>query len=131
MGISDRPIEYLVKVAHSWLEPPELKIISKGFVSEGYSKDQRVFLLTKKAAGKANLEFELPASKKSPVFNPGFVIKNWGDADASLTINGRNIKHGRIFRFGHRRTLEGTDLVVWVKKESEQPVGISLSPVTD
>ncbi|MHC4572634.1 MAG: LamG domain-containing protein [Planctomycetota bacterium] len=130
MGLSDEPMENLIRVAHSWLVPPEVKIISRGFVSEGYSRDQRAFLLTRHGRREASLEFELPAKEKSPVVNPAFVIKNWGEADAELKIDGRNIKRGRSFRFGRRRTLEGADLIVWIKKESEEPIRISLSPVS-
>ncbi|MHC4644546.1 MAG: LamG domain-containing protein [Planctomycetota bacterium] len=131
MGLSDKPIEYMVKVAHSWLEPPEIRIVGAGFVSEGYSRDQRAFLLTKQVREKANLEFELTASEKSPVVNPALLVKNWGEADVGLRINGRNVSPGRAFRFGHRRTLESTDLVVWIKKESAEPVRICLSPATN
>jgi hypothetical protein len=118
MGLGDKPIEYLVKVAHSWLEPPGPKIISEGFVDGGYSRGQRAFLLTKQVRGEADLEFELPASEKSPVVNPAFVIKGWGRSKAELVVNGNKVRRGEDFRLGHRDTLEGSDLVVWVKTEA-------------
>jgi hypothetical protein len=34
-------------------------------------------------------------------------------------------------RCGHRRTLETTDLIVWIRKNSTQPIMISLSPKGD
>ncbi|MHC4482141.1 MAG: LamG domain-containing protein [Planctomycetota bacterium] len=129
MGLSDEPIENLIMVAHSWLQPPELKIISGGFSSEGYSRDQRAYILTKQAPKEANLEFELAAGKKSPVLNPAFVIKNWGQAGAALRINGKKIERDKKFRTGLQHTLEGTDLIVWIKTESTKLVNMSLSPV--
>ncbi|HUT30486.1 MAG TPA: LamG domain-containing protein [Sedimentisphaerales bacterium] len=131
MGLSDKPIEYMVKVAHSWLEPPEIKIVGDAFVCDGYSRDQRAFLLTKNASEKTNLEFELAAGEKSPVVNPAFVISSWGEDDAALKVNGKDVKRGRSFRLGHRSSLEGTDLIVWIKYESKEPVRISLLRVSD
>jgi hypothetical protein len=128
MGFTDKPIEKLTPLARSWLQSAELKSISKGFGSEGYSRDQRAFLLTRVGRKGASLEFELPASEKSPVVNPAFVIKGWGRAKAKLRVNGKKVKRGGDFRLGHRDTLEGSDLVVWIKTEAVKPVKISLSP---
>ena len=77
MGLTDKPIDKLAPLARSWLQPAKLKIISKGFRSEGYSRDQRAYVLIKQTKGEADLEFELPAGEESPVVNPAFVIKNW------------------------------------------------------
>jgi len=131
MGLSDKPIEQLITVAHSWLRPPELRVVSKGFGSEGYSRDQRAFLLSKQVPGAANLEFGLAASEQSPVVNPAFVVKGWGEADVTLKINGQYVKRGRNFRFGRRHTLESSDLIVWLFAESVRPIRISLSPAAD
>jgi hypothetical protein len=128
MGLSDKPIEYLVKVAHSWLEAPELEVVGGGFASEGYSRDQRAFLLTGQGCREASLQFELPASEKSPVVNPAFVIKNWGGARPRVKVNGKRVKRGDKLRFGYHHTLEGCDLIIWLKLESAKPVRISLSP---
>ena len=68
----------------------------------------------------------LDASDDSPVVNPAFVIKNWGREDAALRVNGKTIKRGKDFRFGHRHRLEGSDLIVWVKKSSIKPVRIKI-----
>ena len=59
--------------------------------------------------------------------NPVFVIKNWGESDCVLKLDGKEIVKGKTFRFGHRHTLEGTDLIVWIKKASTKPVTILLS----
>jgi hypothetical protein len=77
------------------------------------------------------LKFQLAASEKSPVVNPALIIKNWGHAAAELKINEEPVKLGKDLRFGHRRTLETTDLIVWIKKAAESPITISLSPKPD
>ncbi len=129
-GLRNEPIEELVPLARSWNNPAELKVLEGKVKSKGYDKFQRAYVLTcEKAVNRSSLEFELAASDESPVVNPAFVIKNWGTADAMLKINGKNISRGKDFRFGHRHRLEGSDLIVWVKTESTEPIKILLSPV--
>jgi len=132
MGLSDKPIEHLLVVARSWLQAPELEILSKAYTNEGYSRAQRAYVLSKDVSGGSKaLRFEMAANAESPVFNPVFVLKNWGEADARLRINGKKAKRGRDFRVGLRRRLEGSDLIVWIRTESTKPVTITLTPVVD
>jgi hypothetical protein len=56
------------------------------------------------------------------------VITNWGDADATLTMDGRPVPRGQQFRYGMRNTLEGTDLIVWIETDAIRPVTITLTP---
>jgi hypothetical protein len=128
-GMTENSITELLALAKSWIEPPELTITNSGFSSDGYDKYKRAYVLTRKDAGNpCNLEFELAASQESPVVNPAFVIKNWGEADAELKIDGKGINRGKNFRTGLRHTLEGSDLIVWLKTESMKPIKISFSP---
>ena len=97
--------------------------------SQGYDPTERSYVLTCKKTGKPGIiEFELPATKESPVVNPAFLIRNWDQAQARLNINGKSFKRGKNFRFGHRHTLEGSDLIVWLKIESTDKLKVSLSP---
>ncbi len=128
-GLTNKPAVELLALAKSWNCPAELKIQGKGFANSGYDYKQRAYII-KCNAGKT-LEFELTGSENSPVLNPAFVIKNWGERGAKLKINGKTIKRGKDFRFGHRHRLEGSDLIVWLKKESTKPIRISLSRVKD
>jgi len=129
MGLSDKPIEHLLGVARSWLQAPEIKVLSKAYTNEGYSRAQRAYVLSKNVSGKAEaLRFEVAANAESPVFNPAFVIKNWGQADAKLRINGKEIKRGKSFRAAHRHRLEGSDLIVWIRAESSKPVTVTIKP---
>jgi len=131
-GMTDKPIESLVPLARSWNYPAELKLAGSGFESDGFSNYERAYVLNcKDNSNPSTLKFELAASEKSPVVNPAFVIKKWGEAGASLKIDGTEVKRGSDFRFGRRRTLQGTDLIVWVKKNSAKPITISLSPTAE
>ncbi len=37
-----------------------------------------------------------------------------------LRIDGKDIPRGKDFRFGHNKTLEGTDLIVWAKTQGDK-----------
>ena len=129
-GLTESRIEALVPLARSWNHPAKLTLNNSGFKSEGYEKYERAYVVTCKGKSAPSvLEFILAATDDSPVVNPAFVIKNWGDADVTLEIDGKEVKRGKDFRFGHRHRLEGSDLIVWVKKDSTKPIKILLSPV--
>jgi hypothetical protein len=59
--------------------------------------------------------------------DPVFIIKSWGEEDAAIRIDGRSVAWGGNARRGHENTLEGTDLVVWMKLEADTPVRVQLS----
>ena len=128
-GMTDKDPKHLAVLGRSWNNPAKLKLHGQSFTSQGYDKNQRAYVLSYTGKGKpAPLTFSLQASKKSPVVNPAFVIKNWGDSNAVLKLDGKEIKRGKIFRFGHGHTLEGTDLIVWLKTESTKAIAFSIFP---
>jgi hypothetical protein len=129
-GMTNKPASELAPLAKSWLYAPQLKLNSRGYTSEGYDQTQRAYVLRRKDITIASaLEFALAAKENSPVVNPAFVIKNWGRGRVVLAIDDKKVKRGKDFRFGHRKTLEGGDLIVWMRAESTKPVKISLRPV--
>ncbi|HUT30485.1 MAG TPA: LamG-like jellyroll fold domain-containing protein [Sedimentisphaerales bacterium] len=128
-GMSNRSAKELAPLAKSWNRPAQLVMTAGNFHSEGYDRYQRAYVLFCEEAGRpSTCEFELAASEDSPIVNPAFVVKGWGQAGAALKINGKTIKPGKSFRSGYSRTLESSDLVVWIDKESDKPITISLSP---
>jgi hypothetical protein len=131
-GMTDKGIDSLIPLARSWNYPARLNLTAAGFESEGFNKYERAYVLSRKANGRLwTLKFELAASEKSPVVNPTFIIKNWGTAGAEVRIDGRTIKRGKNLRFGHRRTLEGEDLIVWIRRSSKKPISVAFWPVQD
>jgi hypothetical protein len=131
-GMTNKAVAKLVPLAKSWLQPAELKLGGGAYKSEGYDPTQLAYVLVCKNPGKrSELQFELAASKESPVINPAFVIKGWGDAGASIRINGGETTRGKDFRIGQRITADGTALIVWIRVESTKPITVGLSPVTD
>ncbi len=132
-GLTEKSADKLVPLAKSWVSPAELRIIGSAMhVNEGYNPSERAYNLRFSSTGKLNkLDFILEANADSPVLNPCFVIKNWNAKSLSLKIDNRKIKHGKFFRYGFRNSLEGTDLIVWIKKESSVPVKFSLKPLAE
>ena len=128
-GLTAKPARELAVLARSWNFPADLLLSGQGFSSQGYDRNQRAYTLTRQPNAKpGELELTLAGSERSPVLNPAFVVKDWGDANAQLTLNGKAIPRGKEFRYGHRRTLEGTDLIVWLQADSTVPIEIALSP---
>jgi hypothetical protein len=129
-GLTDRDPSHLAVLGRSWNQPAKLTLQGGGFTSEGHDKNQRAYVLNRlPSATPPALMFELAGSNHSPVLNPAFVIANWGDADAMLTLDGKMIPRGGNFRFGHRQTLEGTDLIVWIETLSRTSVTFRLEPL--
>lgn len=127
-GMTTKTVKELAVVGRSWAHAPELKVLtSTVIVGEGYDMSQRAYQLACKiGTGKQALEFELKGSEASPVYNPAFVIKNWGEGRPDVYINGRRVNIGKKVRIGYRRRLEGTHLVLWLALESFEGVKIKL-----
>jgi hypothetical protein len=125
-GMTDKPAVSLVKLAKSWNMPSKLTTTGDIYESKGYDYKQRAYIIESKKQN-GILKIELKASENSPVVNPAFVIKDWGQSDAQLKLNGKSIKRGKDFRFGHRHRIMSTDLVIWLKTESVKPVEIEIS----
>jgi hypothetical protein len=125
-GITDKDPQTIVSLARSWNYPPELKISSSDFESNGYDYSQRAYIMTAKT-NQANLKFTLGGSKGSSLVNPAFVIKNWKNSNVKLTIDGKVINRGKDFRYAIEYNAEGTPtLVVWIKYQSEKKTELEL-----
>lgn len=125
-GMTDQPVENLSPLSRSWNSAPAVALTDSGFESQGYDKNQRayIFKCTNPKAGL--LEFSLEATHESPIQNPAFVVKNWGNRPAKLSIDGKAIPLGKDFRFGHNKTIEGTDLVVWMKISGDKKTSFKI-----
>lgn len=128
-GLSDAQPQHLVILARSWVSPAKVIANGTAFESEGYDPTQRGFVFNASKPNEGNLSFLLNASARSPVINPVFIVNNWGQRDAAMRIDGRLVTWGADARRGHEGTLEGTNLVVWIKLESEKSLRIQLSRV--
>ena len=125
MGLTEKNFEELAKLSKSWNNPPKLKIISKGYKNNGYEYAEKAYKIECKDQNEP-LTFKIIANKNSPGINPLIIIKNWGKPKYSIKINDWNIDEGREVRLGIRRTLEGNDLLLWLKMDKEIPVKVQI-----
>ena len=109
----------LVPLARAWMRAPAI-VDLKG-AKGSYDPGQRAYVLINES-GKLSLTID--CSKKSPLYNLAFVIKNWGDkSEAKVKVNGKNLAPGSGFRQGTIRDIDGTDtMTIWVEKKSTKPV---------
>jgi len=122
-GLTTKSAAELVPLAKSWPSPPTVELSGAGFQSQGYDPTQRAFVVVRESASPvSHLRLLLKASSESPLVNAAFVVKNWGDAEPQLKIDGKQVARGPRFRYGFVEHLEGTDLVVWLAIESTKPI---------
>jgi hypothetical protein len=128
-GMTAKAPAELAVLARSWNSPAELRSAGDGFESRGYDRNQRAYVLVSRRPGAATaVDLVLEGSKDRPIVNPAFVLRNWGEAGAAIVLGGREVPRGSAFRWGHVPTLEGTDLVVWIQAESQEPLALRLEP---
>jgi hypothetical protein len=118
-GMTDLPAGELASLAKSWLTPAELTSM-RGGSSQGYDRAQRAYVLE---AGDDRMTFEIDASEGSPLVNPCFVISNWPEEGARVTVNGVELDPEDT-KVGHPRTVVDKDLVVWLRMQAEEPVSM-------
>jgi hypothetical protein len=113
------PSKKLVLLAKSWIDPP--KLIIKGISDKNYVYDpaQRAYVL-ECGDGALKIEMQISGSKDSPLVNPAFVFKGWGERDVELVIDGKKVEQGDNFRIGYEKQEGDTDLVLWLKADSDE-----------
>jgi hypothetical protein len=128
-GLTKQSAADLALLDRSWLEPPSLRVEGGDFISK-YDPAQRAYVLTRNGAGAANgkqkLQIMLEASDRSPMVNPAFVIKDWGNFRVKVRMDGKPLSK-ESFRTGLVQKLEGADLIVWIQRESIRPVRLTVS----
>ena len=127
-GLTRESAVDLALLDRSWLNPPTLKTAGSDLTAK-FDPSQRAYVLEGSDAAKNSREkvdFTLQASDQSPAVNPAFVIKNWGDSPATVRIGGKRPADA-VVRTGLVHRLEGTDLVIWVRAQSTDPIRLSIS----
>jgi hypothetical protein len=128
-GMTDLEVDALVPLAKSWVDAPALTLACDGFSTTGYDQAERAYQLEKIHEKTTPLVFRIDADQEHPLINPAFVIKNWGNDSGAITItlNDVPLESGSGFRFGYHNTLEGSDLIVWLRQEATDTTKISIA----
>jgi hypothetical protein len=124
-GMTDKDAGDLVPTAKAWLSAPALKIKESGVKNNGFDLAQKAYRLA--VSGNTNLgsiTATAAASVDAPLVNPAFVVSGWGERPVTVQVDGKNARAGRDYRFGFIYTLDATDLVIWLRKESIKPVDV-------
>jgi len=128
-GATQNEIGSLTSLARSWSRPPKLFIKSEA-VDGKFDSTQRSYVISSsKDEEIEELKFSIQANDESPVVNPVFVIKNWGDNQIRLKVNGKEISQDKAFRIGHIRRINQYDLVVWLELESKSEIEFSMERI--
>ncbi len=130
-GATFEPAEKLVPLARSWATPPDLALDGRDYRLQEYHVAQRAYGVENLNPGRpAPFQAALLASAENPVQNMCMVIKNWGEADIELEIDGSVLKKGRDYRLGYVSTLTGSDLVIWIERQATQALSLRVSPLS-
>ena len=129
-GLTDKTAAELLPLAKSWIQPAELKLSGNRFASQGYDRPERAYVVVSNDPGAPSiLKFRLAATADAPLVNVALVVKDWGRKEVQLKIDGKQMQRGTDYGFGHRHSLTGSDLIVWIGINSVEPRDFSLEPV--
>ncbi len=124
-GMTDKGIDDMVKLNKSWSNAASLEMAQSN-IGSSYLPEEKAYHLDANATI-PEISFTLKGTDNSPVVNPAFVIRNWGSSDTEIRINGEVVERGKDVRIGKRDSLEGMDLILWLRLDEVKDVSISLS----
>lgn len=131
---SERPARDLLRLAWSWITPPELQMPNENLSPNGstgkynlftYDQTQRAYVVPRTSTGPERIDLSLVAIYDDEhldgtmwLVNPAIVVPLWNDVDPSIDLR---IDHERLaqdtdFRVGLERRGTGTDLVIWINR---------------
>ena len=134
MTDSEKPQSEILKLAWSWISPPELQMPDAGKSpndSTGqynvftYDQTQKAYIVPRTKTGPAHISFALDAIYDDSylkgtmwLVNPAFVVKSWNQPEAGFRfeLDGKVLTDGTDYRFGFEQTAAGKDLVIWLNK---------------
>jgi len=126
-GMSDLPAEELLKLARSFVDPPQLTPRSDGLAGV-FDPAERAYKLTRASGDVKRMQFTVRATDQQPLVNPAFVVVNWGDdRPAEILIDGKKPDKSVDVRQGVVRRANGvTSLVVWMGLTRASPLDVEI-----
>ena len=122
-GMNDLNLHDLISFGRSWAYSPKLSVIGNGYVSKGYDKSERCYVLENTNLKTGDVELILNGSKESPIINPAILVKNWNSNMAKILVNGKETNNTKT---GINHKLDGDDLVVYISLNADVPVTITI-----
>ncbi|MDX1699269.1 MAG: hypothetical protein R3250_01565, partial [Melioribacteraceae bacterium] len=114
-GMTDAkaPEDELIDLAKSWLDYPRVLMdgVELSYTETFYDPAQRAYVIPRKYVKNNQLNFRLGFPEEEDeypipisLFNPSFVIKNFGEKDFVLKINDKIMSDKKDFKFGYENT---------------------------
>jgi hypothetical protein len=129
-GLTEKRGKDVAELAKSWLQAPALELACDGYRNMGYDQAEMAYVLRcDRTDQPMPLQLQLTAGDDNPLVNPAFLIKQWGRAEARVVLDGEPLKRGNDCRIGHVSTLQGVNLVIWLRMETTRPVRLTIQPV--
>lgn len=128
-GMKNLTIDELIVLGRSWAAAPVPDLInSPGFSSKGYDMSEKTYRIAYSGpdTGKS-ASIRIHAKESAPLFNPSFLIENWGDYPVNVSVNGKLLADKKDYRTGHIERLDGTHLVIWLNLITDESVNMQIS----
>ena len=103
----------------SWSNPAEITVTGAELAK--YRPDEKAYYISEVAE---IVNVELNGSSNSPIVNPAFVIKNWGNSQIEITVNGTKKEIDKNLRIGYKNTLHSQDIIIWMRNDSDDNLKI-------
>jgi hypothetical protein len=125
-GLTKKSPEELAALDRSWLHPPAIAVAEAG-VEATYATGERAYVVTASAMQHVNrLELTVMATPQSPMVNAAIVVRGWSGNAGTIRIDGKTANAPDVLT-GVKNRLEGDDLIIWVHRETQQPLRIEIA----
>ena len=109
-----------------WLDPAVLSVTSGDYTYEGFTEERRCYTLQCNVTSDPTvLNATLETSGGKSIHDPVIVIKNWGDAEAQVSVDGQSFGDCCV---GYVDDMYGDHLVVWLGLETTASTDICITP---
>ena len=113
----------------SWESVPQLSLCgssASNYNYEGFDDTKRCYVLKCRRNGTpSTLELALDTAGGKSIHHPVIVVKNWGDGGAAIKIDGKKFTS---YKAGYAHHPESSDLIVWLRKSSANPIEVCILP---
>jgi len=124
-GMNGMKMNDLISFGRSWAFAPEISVSGKGYISNGYDKTERCYLLENNSSKAGKVELTIKGSNDSPVIDPAIRVKNWNSNVPKILVNGKVTSNAKV---GINRKLGGNDMLIFIPLNKKSPVNITILP---
>ena len=138
MTNDEDPTDSLLALARSWLEPPQLQMagMEPEYKKLIYDPTQKVYTLLCNNELNSEIEFTLATPSgdikgECYIVNPVFILRNWGEQDVAVALDGRMLQEDTDFRSAHESVDGDTNLVIWLNYRANRPSQFRITPLNE